>query len=244
MSNYNSYNISKLMNDYPPLTSSEEHELISNNKHNPSKLKDLLVLHNIGLVAKTVHRDIKGYDDYRDDLISIGVGALINLADRFDPNRGVKFSSYAYSGIKRGILRYIDQNKEKYKKYYLQQPIKNRTIKDSDSKDFTVENLVYDLIDPSYRKVPSTETTTDENSFIEFGRKVVDDIKSMKNITARDKKIVLSFLYSGDDVTLEKIGKRYRVTGERIRQIVKKNIPKIKLRIKNKFGVTKIGQIT
>lgn len=45
----------------------------------------------------------------RDDLVSEGYLALIDAAERFDPERGVKFTTWAMTKIRRRILEYLRQ---------------------------------------------------------------------------------------------------------------------------------------
>lgn len=60
--------------------------------------KRKLVLDNINLVYHLARK--LGYDFEKDeDAIQYGMLGLCIAADRFDPNRGVKFSTYAYSYI-------------------------------------------------------------------------------------------------------------------------------------------------
>lgn len=68
-----------------------------------------MVTENIGLVhhiaARVVHRFPSDYD--RDDLVQVGTLGLIDAVRRFDPDRGVRFSSYAGRRIEGAITDYL-----------------------------------------------------------------------------------------------------------------------------------------
>lgn len=67
------------------------------------------VTENIGLVhhiaSRVVHRFPSDYD--RDDLIQVGILGLIDAVRRFDPDRGVRFSSFAGRRIEGAITDYL-----------------------------------------------------------------------------------------------------------------------------------------
>lgn len=242
------YDIENIMDQYPPLAESEERRLIEDNKNDRRRLNELLVLHNVALVVKIVNKDIHGFENYRDDLISSGVESLHKAAESFKPLNGIKFSSYAFVCVRRGILRFIEQNLSKYVKhsnYHLDQRIsfgggtQNRG-------DATVEGLVYDLIDPCWRHIPGTRTVVEEDDFREFGKSVINEINAMDNISKRDRKVLIDYLYSETGrkkKTFEAIGKRYGFSKEWAHQIITKNIPKVRRMMKRKFDIFNLSQV-
>jgi RNA polymerase primary sigma factor len=62
----------------------------------------------IAYIAKRCHRLAKAYD--REDLIQAGNLGLITAAERFDPSKGYRFSTYAYWWIRQAINRWVDQH--------------------------------------------------------------------------------------------------------------------------------------
>jgi RNA polymerase sigma factor for flagellar operon FliA len=71
--------------------------------------RDSLTLHYTYLVKWLVKRMMPKYNDYTeyDDLVSCGVLGLIDALDKFDPDHGVKFETYAVSRIRGEILDYL-----------------------------------------------------------------------------------------------------------------------------------------
>jgi RNA polymerase sigma-B factor len=57
-------------------------------------LRDQLVTEHIGLARRLAHRFANRGEPY-DDLVQVGSIALIKAVDRFDPDRGVEFTTYA-----------------------------------------------------------------------------------------------------------------------------------------------------
>ncbi len=71
--------------------------------------REQLILHYISLVKYLVGRmaiGLKGYLEI-DDLISAGVYGLINAVDRFDPDKGIKFETFALARVKGAILDWL-----------------------------------------------------------------------------------------------------------------------------------------
>lgn len=237
------YDISHITENYPPMTASEESKMIEENIGNRKRMNELLVLHNVSLVLKVVNCEIRGFEAYRDDLISAGMETLHKVAEKFDPAMHIKFSTYAYIGIKRNILLFIAQNLGKYRthaNYYLDQKI---NFRDDGKGDMTVESLVHDLIDPCWNTTQRTDKIIEKNDIENFGKIIVSEIKNMKGMTTRDKKIFLDYMCANKKTSFRLVGKKYGVSGERVHQIISRNIPRIQRMIKKKFGVENSKQI-
>ena len=71
--------------------------------------RDELILNNINLVRSVVNKNFTGYDD-KEDLFQVGCIGLIKAADNFDPNKGIKFSTYATHRIYGEIRNYNRDN--------------------------------------------------------------------------------------------------------------------------------------
>lgn len=71
-----------------------------------SALREKLILQYVPLVKYVAERVIIGLPSYLDsnDLVNYGVLGLIESIERFDPNRGVKFETYAIARIRGAIF--------------------------------------------------------------------------------------------------------------------------------------------
>jgi DNA-directed RNA polymerase sigma subunit (sigma70/sigma32) len=76
---------------------SEEHlELM---KRNAAQARDLLIQHNVRLVI-SMAKKYKWCGVELQDLIQEGIMGLVRAVDKFEPNRGFKFSTYAHWWIR------------------------------------------------------------------------------------------------------------------------------------------------
>lgn len=72
--------------------------------------RNLLVERNMGLVWKQAHA-LRGRGLEVEDLASHGVEGLMHAADRFDPERGLKFSTSATYWVRQRMLRAIENER-------------------------------------------------------------------------------------------------------------------------------------
>lgn len=80
-------------------------------KNHEFEAKNKLIEHNLRLVAHIVKKYYSGKSD-PDDLISIGTIGLIKAVNSFDPQKGIKLSSYASRCIENEILMYFRSSKK------------------------------------------------------------------------------------------------------------------------------------
>ena len=66
-----------------------------------------MLLHNMGLIHSVAQR-LSGQGLEYDDLVASGVPGLVRAIEKFDPNRGLKFSTYAMHWVRQSISRAID----------------------------------------------------------------------------------------------------------------------------------------
>lgn len=74
----------------------------------------LLIKNNIGLVHFCAQQ-YKHHNTNYNDLISAGTNGLVKASQKFDPNKGVKFSTYGYYCI-RGEMTQLVRSEYKYEK--------------------------------------------------------------------------------------------------------------------------------
>lgn len=85
-------------------------ELFKQAKNGDKEARDYLIENNMGLV----HSIAKSYlgTGYYDSLVQEGNIGLIKAVDNFEPERGFKFSTYAFYKIKGEMQRYIRDKRE------------------------------------------------------------------------------------------------------------------------------------
>ena len=89
-----------------PLTQAEEKEYLLRAKAGDTNARNKLIEHNLRLVAHVVKKYYSSTMD-SDDLISIGTIGLIKAVDRFEPERGLEFSTYATPTVIGEIKRHF-----------------------------------------------------------------------------------------------------------------------------------------
>ncbi len=247
----------------PMLTREQEMETAIAAREGDQDARDLLVQSNLRFVV-TVARKYQSYGLSMMDLINEGNLGLIKAAERFNPDRGYHFISYAVWWIKQSILFAIQQ-----KSHLIRLPL-NRTadlrrleeaerIMDNQNggretnvhalaniMDMRPEDLNH-LMRMSRDHLSLDAPMADGDDFslgdnIEDGAAVQPhetvveeslkkDIEAcMESLTPREKNVLYMRFGLGDSpvLSLQKIGKKIGLSKERIRQIEKKAIRKIR----------------
>jgi RNA polymerase nonessential primary-like sigma factor len=116
--------IGATLKKYPLLTPQQERELMHQVKApqdteiailHANKARQKIIASNLRLVAYVAHKVINNYRDKSlniSDLIHEGVIGLNRAIDKFQPEKGFKFSTYAYYWIKQAITRSIENKAE------------------------------------------------------------------------------------------------------------------------------------
>lgn len=99
-------------NVYPkPLSAADEKKYLARVAHGDKEARNILVEHNLRLVAHIVKKYYTGTNDY-DDLLSVGVVGLIKAINTFDAAKTRRLSSYASICIQNEILMMFRNNKK------------------------------------------------------------------------------------------------------------------------------------
>ncbi len=115
----------KSISKIPLLSPEEEKEIARKAKEGDREALEKLIKSNLRFVVN-VAKNYSGYGIPFQELISAGNIGLIEAAKRFDPDRGVRFISYAIWWIKQSILQTIQSQKDVIK---IPQKTQNLSIK-------------------------------------------------------------------------------------------------------------------
>ena len=106
----------------PPLGSEEETECFRAAKKGDKRARELLIEHNLRLVAHIVKKYYTQSKE-QDDLVSIGSIGLIKAVDSFDCENGARFATYASKCIQNEILMYFRSQKKLSAEVSIEEPI-------------------------------------------------------------------------------------------------------------------------
>lgn len=109
-------------NSFPkPLSKEKEAEYIARAQKGDSEARDLLIKHNLRLVAHIA----KKYSNYSDpdELISVGSIGLIKAINSYKLGKGSQLATYASKCIENEILMTLRVNKKHSKNVSLQEPV-------------------------------------------------------------------------------------------------------------------------
>ncbi len=246
----------------PMLSREEEFETALKAMNGDEAARNKLVRANLRFVV-SIAKKYQSFGLSLMDLINEGNVGLIRAAERFNPDRGYHFISYAVWWIRQSIKYAIQQ-----KSQLIRLPInKIADLKRIDELEQWLENQtdfdlkkenIYEYFDKSSHEVnhliqvskdhlslDAPMADTDDFSLVdgvkdqkmdspiknmEFEELKNELIKSLEQLTEREKKIImLRFGLDGGPVySLQKIGKMIGLSKERIRQIEKKALRKIR----------------
>ncbi|MGP1520703.1 MAG: sigma-70 family RNA polymerase sigma factor [Treponema sp.] len=246
----------KEINNIPLLTPEEEKEYAILATQGDKKAKQKLIDSNLRFVIK-IAKKYRNSGLSFSDLISEGNIGLMLAADKFDPSKGFRFISYAVWWIKQTILKAISEKSkiirlpvnrinelsrietEREKRMdsiediassmNIDAPTLNAMLNVSQKplsfdepikkgEDSIVGELIKDEIHPS----PETDV---------LNQSLKDEIKEMLSTLSNREAAILKYRFglAGEEPhSLLEVGMKFDLTKERIRQIEKKSIEKLK----------------
>ena len=249
------------------LTVQEEKELYLEIKNGKPKekldAKNKFITCNLRLVIK-IARSYERLGMDLEDLVSEGNIGLIQAVERFNPEKGAKFSTYAGFWIRQKIMRalsnhgsmirmpcYLKQiylNYLKYVEAFQEEHDRKPTPKEASKKLNISVRKVNEMVEAgsavisldckvgedekgdSYNEVIKDSRTQDPSEKAEEKSHVSEIHKILHELSTRERRILeRRFGIDGDEPqTLEEIGKIFSVTRERIRQIERIALLKVK----------------
>ena len=105
-----------------PLSISQEKYYLQKYQEGDSQAKNILIEHNLRLVAHVVKK-YQGTGEDTDDLISIGTIGLIKAVNTFSPEKNIKLATYASRCIENEILMYLRRNNKTKMEVSIDEPL-------------------------------------------------------------------------------------------------------------------------
>lgn len=194
-----------------PLTKEKEEKLIKRLLENDNEARNILIEHNLRLVAHIVKKYDNNKEDL-DDLISIGTIGLIKGIDTFSNKNGTRLTTYAARCIENEILMYYRSNKKN-----------SKNISINDSVGFDKEGNEISFLD--ILKTPSPDYIEDIT--------VQDNIKLLYKyidiLSPREKEIIIKRygLYNTKEQTQKEIASEFNISRSYVSRIEKRALTKI-----------------
>ena len=245
---------------YDILDREEEERLLLKVKEGDIEAKNKLIVSNLRLVI-SVAKNYMNKGMTLIDLISEGNFGLIRAIDKFDADKGFRFSTYAVWWIKQSITKALMSKGREIRipsyKYDLLNKINKIIVEelmvsgDYPSNEFigkklniSPEKIANILIE--FQEVMSLNESVGDNIFLEdvvlneksenIENQIINEIhrekiyEMLNGLDEREKGILMRrYGLNGYEIhTLEQVGEAFNITRERVRQIEKKTLEKLR----------------
>ena len=207
---------------YRPLTKAKERRLLKKCKKGNLKAKNEILESNLRFVFD-IARHYTGRGVPISELISDGNMGLLRAIEKFDESKDVKFISYAVWWIRQAMLESI---KKKNAINFVE--IEPNTDNDASMDKKLIED---DEDDVSFNNDFSNENDEKEREIKIEQKNIV--IKLLNVLDERERDVIESYYGINDkkELTLTDIGKKYNLSSERVRQIKKKGLMKLRTKM-------------
>ena len=203
-----------------PLSPEKERELLERLKAGDGKAKDMLVEHNLRLVAHIIKKYYSANND-NDELISVGTVGLIKAINSFEGDKGVRLATYASRCIENEILMYFRNQRKTALDVSFDEPIET----DSEGNPLTLIDVI------------AEEDTVLEDICLKNNlQKLVRFVNEIED--PREKEIViLRYGLRGEPpLTQNEIAKMYGISRSYVSRIETKALKKLKKRFETEIN--------
>ena len=196
----------------PPLSESEERELVGKLKNGDQDARDRLIEHNLRLVAHIANKYVNR-ERSADDLISIGTIGLIKAIGTFDDRKARSVAGYVARCVENEILMSLRSEKKHAGDVSLEEPIGI----DRDGNEITLSDVISNDAD-------SVTDTVISNSDRSSVRKAVREVLSPR------ERCVIELRYGlidGQVMPQREVGKRLCISRSYVSRIEKRALEKL-----------------
>ncbi|MGL4992069.1 MAG: RNA polymerase sporulation sigma factor SigE [Sarcina sp.] len=200
----------------PPLSKSEEEELVSSLANGEESIRTILIERNLRLVVY-IARKFENTGVGVEDLISVGTIGLIKAVNTFNPEKNIKLATYASRCIENEILMYLRKNSKVKAEISFYEPLNI----DWDGNELLLSDILGTENDIVYNLIED-----------EVDRQLL--IVAMENLSEREREIIkLRFgLYGVKEKTQKEVADMLGISQSYISRLEKKIIKRLKKEIK------------
>ena len=254
----------KAIDKIPLLTYEEEYDLALKAKNGDKKARERLINSNLRFVV-SVAKKFRGQGIPLEDLINEGNIGLMTAVDKFEPEKGYHFISYAVWWVRQAILKALAEQSRPVRlplnrSNELIQIVraKNELLKSGENSDPSAEdiaektglerNLVKSLMDITREMIsfdsPIKGDEEGDSSYFDFvedksqtpeedvvNHMLEKDVRSLLGVLGDKERDIIEKRYGfngREPMSLKAIGDEYNLTKERIRQIEKSALEKLR----------------
>lgn len=198
----------------------------ANFKHNPtSDLKKQIIMNYVNLVHYVIHKSnfIQNELFDRRDYFQFGIEGLSEAIDRFDPDYGTKFETYAIQRIRGKIYDELRKYSPKYETVCDSEGVAVNTTSSVSLNSAVVEDegmQLYEMVSGNYDE---PDDLLEKN---ELKEKLVELIKGLNE---RDRNILSLYYY--EELNYQEIAKLLNITVSRVSQLHSKIIKSLKQKL-------------
>jgi RNA polymerase primary sigma factor len=215
-------------------------ELITKAQNGCEESKDKVVYANLRLVVQVLNKDVVCPDSLWMDCVSEGNIVLLKCVDQYKIDSNAKYSSFAGNALRWRLWAFISKNENAVRI----PEGRRRKMRDKENDEWYEEGMIdkFDKVDTpisSNYMVPvihghelpvSTEQSKALLNVLKQDRKQLIS-QCLKCLDEKEKTVIISRWLGEDKGTLEEVSKVIGRTRERVRQIEKKALSKLRMEI-------------
>ncbi len=210
--------VSSLDSTFPrPLSAKAEAEAILKMESGDASSRDLLIRHNLRLVAHIVKKFYASRED-QEDLISIGTIGLIKAVSSYNSEKKIKLATYAAKCIENEILMYFRSQKKLSGEISLSDPIDT----DKDGNTLSLMDII-----------KCDDTMLDDIANDESRSVLISVVKNDLSPRERDIMILRYGLFGKIPLTQQSVADHFGISRSYVSRIEKKALSKLRARLKD-----------
>jgi len=215
----------KQISSIPSLTPDEEHKLTVSYKKNRNKqAAKKLIESNLRMVGKIAHQ-FKSSGARFGDLIQEGNLGLIAALEKYDPSKGVRFTTFAYHYISGYMKNFIDVWLQHAKPEVTEMGGEENV--EGEGRTPLLERMASQLPNPE-------EEVGEEQEKRYMGKKLTE---ALAKLNERERFVIQHRFLTEDRLTLEAVGDLLKLTKMRIKQLETEALNKMKANMGKSFYV-------